>query len=248
MTAGLVSLAALEVGYAGRAILPPVNLSIEAGSIWALVGRNGAGKSTLLRTILGLQPPVRGEVRFAPGVTRNFVPQRGEFDLSVPARVIDFVRGGAETKWSFLDPLHVLRARDAVASAMRDTKVTDLASHPFAELSEGQKQRVAMARALVSEPQFLVLDEPTSAMDPHAEEALFELVASLCRTRRLAILVASHQLSFVPRHATGVVWVDADDGLVITGDKQDVLTSPEFHRRYGAIATAAAGSVPPPEM
>ncbi|MCB9546153.1 MAG: metal ABC transporter ATP-binding protein [Myxococcales bacterium] len=232
--ASLVSTVGLRVGYAGRPLLPAIDLAIEPGQIWALIGRNGGGKSTLLRTLLGLQPRVGGRMERRAGLRVAYVPQRGDHDPAVPGRVRDVVRGGLDRGWSFLKPSALLD-RGAVERALAATETTALARHPFATLSEGQKQRVLIARALAGEPHLLLLDEPTSAMDPVNEEAIFSLLHDLSHQRDLAILVASHQMSFVPRFASHVVMVDKDDGLVEIGDRVAVLSCTACRRKYGDL-------------
>lgn len=225
---------ALEVGYHGRALLPPFALTVEAGEIWAVVGRNGGGKSTVLKTLLGLLPKVAGEIERAADLRMAYVPQRDDQNASVPGRVIDVVRGGLDRGWSFLRP-GFLADRGPVDRALESCELTALVRHPFATLSEGQKQRVLVARALVSDPQIMFLDEPTSAMDPIYEEAIFALLHRLSHARDLAIVVVSHQLSFVPRFATHMMLVDRDDAVVEIGDRAAVLTCEACRRKYGDL-------------
>jgi zinc transport system ATP-binding protein len=238
----------LVVGYGGRGILPPIDLAIRPREAWALVGRNGSGKSTLLRTLLGLQPRVSGALERRAGAKVSYVPQRGDYDTSVPSRVVDIVRSGLDRGWSFALPVTPRSAREAVRSALTETRTLELAQRRFAELSEGQKQRVLIARAVVSEPDLVVLDEPTSAMDPMAEEGVFELLGSLRERRGLALLVATHQMALMPRFASHVVLVDADDGLVLAGEVATVMAADAFTLRYGAAlgrtSRPASGSRP----
>jgi zinc transport system ATP-binding protein len=234
----LIALRGLALGYGGRAILPPLDAEIRAGETWALVGRNGSGKTTLLRTLLGLLPRVGGRVERHPGLCVTYVPQRGDYDLTVPARVHDFVRAGLDRGWTFLRPGRVWRHRAAIDAAMAETDVARIAGARFAELSEGQKQRVLIARALVSDPQVLVLDEPTSAMDPVAERAVFELLDRLRRARGLALVMASHQMSFLPAFATHAIFVDRDHGVVRAGTAAEVASDEHFRSHYGDMTHA----------
>ena len=217
----VVTVERLVVGYRGRGILPPIDLVVRRGELWALVGRNGGGKTTFLRTLLGLLPKVAGERRVAPGAAIGYVPQRVETDPAVPARVVDVVRGGVDQGWSFLDPRASRRAAGRVAKAMSDTQTTELAEAQLAALSEGQRQRVHLARALVVDPALLVLDEPTSAMDARAERDAFDLLVRVQRERALAVVVVSHHLSHLATRATHVLYVDAQpsgaDGVVRAG-------------------------------
>ncbi len=222
----------LEVGYRG-AILPPISFAIEPGEIWALAGRNGSGKTTLMRTALGLLPRIGGQLERAAEVA--YVPQRAQLDPAVPMRVIDYLRAGADEGWSFLDPLHRWRARGRIDEALRETETRDLRGARLEALSEGQKQRVMIARAMVRRPGLMVLDEPTSAMDPLNERAIFELIVRLRDAHGMGVLIASHQMSFLPEHASHSVFVDRERAAVRAGPIGEVLADEAFRHHYGAL-------------
>lgn len=231
----VVALNELRVGYRGRALLPPVSLAIECGEQWALIGQNGSGKTTLLKSMLGILPAVSGMTTWGADVNVGYVPQRASLDQNVPGRVIDLVRGGVDQEWSFINLLYVRRHEEDVQRAMRDTNTTELAWQQYSELSEGQKQRVLVARALASNPELLVLDEPTSAMDVTAERDLFGLLGTLRRKRDLAVLIVSHQLSVTGRHATHALLVDKERQFALSGTMAEVARHPETRARYGAV-------------
>jgi len=240
MNGELLVIHELQVGHAGRPVLPPVSLTVLAGQAWAIVGPNGAGKSTLLRTLLGLQPPISGTMRRTScGV--GYVPQRHELDPSVPGRVLDLVRAGAEQNWSFVSPLWPFTVRRRVQAAMHDTRVLELAREDWRHLSEGQKQRVLVAQALAGEPRLLVLDEPTSAMDMASEAVLFGLLHELRLRRELGLLVISHHLALLGQHATHLLFLDKDEGVVRAGRLAEVAQDPAFVQRYGLLMHRPAG-------
>jgi len=228
----LVSCAALAVGYAGKAMLPPVTLQVRPRQLWAVFGPNGSGKSTVLKTVLGLLPPVAGEFACTAS-SLGYVPQRSEIDPAIPARVIDMVRAGVERKWSFLDPSWTWKNRAAIDDALGDTHIRALVREPWTHLSEGQKQRVLMAQALAGNPQLLVLDEPTSAMDVHAERAIFALLDDLRRRRDLGVMVVGHNLGVLARFATHALFVDKDQAAVDAGLVRDVVRGSAFVERFG---------------
>lgn len=228
----LLSCRGLVVGHAKRPILPPIDLEVRAGQAWAVVGPNGSGKTTLLKTVLGLLPLLDGEL-LRPRRGIGYVPQRSAMDADVPARVIDLVRAGAERGWSFANPMWMLGARDRVQRALADTATAALCAEPWQHLSEGQKQRVLMAQALAGDPQLLVLDEPTSAMDLHAELSVFQLLAQLRTSRALAVLMVGHNLALLARHATHALLVDKDQGVAVAGTVAEVIASPAWAVRYG---------------
>ena len=118
---------------------------------------------------------------------------------------------------------------------MRDADVTSLARIQWRRLSEGQKQRALLAQALAGEPALLVLDEPTSAMDMHAEASVFAVLERLRAERQLGVLVISHHLALLARYATHFVLLDKDERLALVGDRETVLRDPAFIERYGQV-------------
>jgi zinc transport system ATP-binding protein len=236
-----LQLEALRIGHDGEALLPPLDATLRAGEVWALLGRNGAGKSTLLRTILGLLEPVDGQLRRAPELRVGWVPQRHALDARVPQRAFDVVRAGLDHGWSFLRPGLRAGQRDRIARALTEVEAEGLSDAPFAKLSEGQKQRVLMARALVGDPEVLILDEPTSAMDVVAEEALFDLMRRVAQpehsgsiARRL-VIVATHRVGLVPGFASHALFVDRGHAVAIGAALDDVLAHPCFVDVFGRV-------------
>lgn len=235
----VLSARTLSVGYRGHSILPPVRLELRRGEFWALIGRNGGGKTTLLRTLLGLLPRVSGELDRAPGTVIGYVPQRSDLDPALPLRVIDLIRGGVDTGRSFLRPFYAKSRQRDVEHAMADTQTTQLAQAQLAELSEGQKQRVLLARALVANPHLLVLDEPTSAMDAVAEREAFALLDRVMHERQLAVLVVSHHVSVLIERATHLIVVEKEARLALAGPLAEVCQHRAFAERYGHIQLPA---------
>lgn len=225
----------LVVGYGGRPLLPPATFALRREELWALVGRNGGGKTTLLRTLLGLLPKIAGDVVWSPGARVGYVPQRADLDLSVPRLVSDVVADGLDRGWSFLRPGLVRREQARVRAVLGEIGMDALHASPFLALSDGQRQRVLVARALVSDPEILVLDEPTNGMDVAAERAAFELFSTLRSTRKLAIVVVSHHMAMLGSRASHVLWVDKDDGQVVSGDLDTVRRDPRFAAHYGSV-------------
>ena len=228
----------LRVGIGGRALLPALNLTIRAGEFWAVVGRNGAGKTTWLRTLLGLLPPIAGNVRSASDVRVSYLPQRSGMDDLYPLTAREVVSIGAERGWSFLGGLGARRRKDKVEQALAEVGAAELAERPFRRLSEGQKQRVLFARLAAADAEVAILDEPTSAMDKVAEKEAFELISALRDKHGLAVLVVSHYLSIVSHFADRAILLDADSQQVVTGAPREVFAHPAFRARYGDFVEA----------
>ena len=190
--------------YGRHGVLDDVSLHVEAGEFVALAGPNGSGKSTLVRVALGLTPPQGGEVRLfgePPDRLRDrwrvgYVPQRAVVVDQLPATVEEVVASGcvARRGWarrpSARDRARVEQALDVVALA-------DRRRTPIVELSGGQQQRVFIARALASEPELLVLDEPIAGVDAESQERFRDAVVTRCRTEGVAVLLVSHELGAV---------------------------------------------------
>jgi len=232
MSDRLVELAGVEVGYHGQAVLPPVNLSIAGGAAIGIVGPNGSGKTTLVRTMLGLLPPVHGQIKFPSGKRPRFgyVPQRASVDVSFPLTAYEVAlmgRYGLTRRGRRPGATDVERTRQALV----DVDALELAQRPFHALSGGQRQRVLVARALASEPEILVLDEPTTGLDLPAEHAMLLLVRSFTE-RGIAVILISHQLGAVADHVEQLVVVAGLEHPVAVGPRKELLTSERLSRIY----------------
>lgn len=226
MSRELISCRALEVGYSGRALLPPIELTVRSGEFWAVIGRNGAGKTTWLRTVLGLIEPVQGRVE-RDVLRASYLPQRSAADELWPLSAYDVVEMGTERGRSFLKPRD-RAARERIQSALDAMGVGNLAALPYRQLSEGQKQRVMLARLAASDADLAILDEPTSAMDVVAEREALGLLERLRRERGTAVLVVSHFLAVARRFADHAILLDRDLGVVVVGTPDDVFKHEAF--------------------
>jgi zinc transport system ATP-binding protein len=214
-----------------RPAVEEVSFTLEEGQIAILIGPNGSGKSTLLRAILGLVP-FRGEVRVfgRPAVAARreigYVPQRLTFDLTLPLTVREAVRmpllgaRGPEVESSFRHFADVLG-------------IADLLDRPLGALSGGQLKRMLIARAMVTKPRLLLLDEPEAGIDIGGEQTLYELLSQLVSHHRLTALVCSHDLDLVFRYAGQVLCLNRR--LQCAGPPADVLTTEALARLYGPV-------------
>lgn len=233
----LLSCERLVIGHRGRGLLPPIDLELPRGSFTCIIGRNGSGKSTFFRTLLGFIPPVSGRVSRPSRLRSAYVAQAIALDRILPLRARDVVAWGKLHGWGFARPAARADA-EACARALETVGAADLADRAFGELSEGQKQRVLLARMLASDPDLAMLDEPTSAMDVVAEEHTMEHLAAITRTRGMATLVISHVLGLAARHATHLAFFDREAAAVVVGAPADVLAHSAFQRRFGKLEVA----------
>jgi ABC-type Mn2+/Zn2+ transport system ATPase subunit len=228
----LVELKNVVVGYHRQPILPAVDLSIAPGVFLGLVGPNGSGKTTLVRALLGLLKPISGSISFPSGRPRfGYVPQKAVVDLSFPLSAYEVTLMG---RYGLIGPMRRPSAADEkkTLSALADVGIGDLAHRPFHALSGGQRQRVLIARALASEPEVLILDEPTNGLDLPAERAMLDLVASFTQ-RKLAVILISHQLALVADYATELVLIGGRGRPLLIGPRAEILTSEKLTEVYG---------------
>ncbi len=206
----LIQLENLSFSYDGLAVLQDVTFSIRTGEFICMVGPNGGGKTTLLKLILGLLKPKAGTVSvFGLPAEQGrqhigYVPQHAQVDPQFPVTALDVVLMGRLTS-SRQSGFYTARDRQAARDSLGQLGLSDFSGRPFSALSGGQRQRVLIARALVGEPELLLLDEPTSSLDLHVENEFYELLSDI--NKRLTIVLVSHDLGFVTPFATSVICV-----------------------------------------
>src|SRR6187551_97910 len=217
MTRPLLTAVALEVGYS-RALFGPLDLQIRAGELWCLLGRNGAGKSTLVRTLLGLAAPLAGQVTLAGACRCAYLAQRALFDEFYPMSARDVILMGTERGSSFVRPRgESLKLADA---ALERFQLEELRNRRYRDLSEGQKQRVLLARVIASRPDLAFLDEPTSAMDQLAEASAYDGLDALRTEQKVAVILVTHDLTLAKSRADRVLFLDDVERRVHVGSAQ----------------------------
>lgn len=231
----------LVVGHGSEPLLPPIDLTLQAGEFWAVIGRNGSGKTTFMRTVLGLLPPVSGSVRHEDATRLGYLPQRRMIDELYPLRVRDVIELSADRGRSFLRP-RPRGHRERTAAILDEIGMSAWMDRPFAQLSEGQKQRVAFGRLVASGARLALLDEPTSAMDEVAEREAFELLDRLRRAHGMTVVIVSHYIGLASEFADHLLWLDRDARAVVRGSPAEVLADERFRARFGWGARAADAS------
>ncbi len=221
----LIGARGLWLTRSGRTILEDIDLDIGRGEIVTLIGPNGAGKTTLVRVLLGLTTPDRGEVHRSPGLSIGYVPQRFDIDRAIPMTVVRFLAlGGSSTP-------------DRIRAIMEEVGASHVLDQQIAGLSGGELQRVLLARALLRDPNLLVLDEPVRGVDYAGEAELYTLIGRLRDDRALSVLLVSHDLHIVMAQSDRVICVNRH--VCCSGVPETVARDPSYIRLFGAHAARA---------
>jgi iron complex transport system ATP-binding protein len=227
-----------------RRIVDDVDAFAPAGQVTALLGPNGAGKSTLIRSLVGLQPLLAGSVTLTGADGRGsdllqlsprerarrtavVLTERVEAGLLTGREVVEL---GRHPYLGLLGRL-TNHDRQLIAGVLADLQATDLAGQRFAELSDGQRQRLLLARALVSEPELLVLDEPSAFLDVGARVDLLALLGRIARDRRITVLLSTHEVELALRMVDRL-WL-IHDHRVSTGAPAQLVDDGRIGRVFG---------------
>ncbi len=219
----------LTLGYENTRLLTGLSFQVNAGDYLCIVGENGSGKSTLVRTLLGLQPPAGGTIRFSDGLSAReigYLPQQTEVQRDFPASVREIVLSGCQSRMG-LRPFYQKEERALAESNMEKLGIQTLAERCYRELSGGQQQRVLLARALCATRKLLLLDEPVSGLDPFATNEMYHLIAGL-NDEGISIIMVSHDIDAALRYASHILHIG---GSTFFGTAADYAASP-IGRRY----------------
>ncbi len=218
MTDLLIKARGVGVIRNGRYILENADVDLAAGKIVTLIGPNGAGKTTLVRTVLGLITPDRGNIERAPDLRIGYMPQKLHMDASLPLTVDRFLALGG-------------KPRANLAEILELTGITRLMTLPIQSLSGGETQRVLLARALLRDPQLLVLDEPVQGVDLAGQSALYALINNIRNQRNCGVLLVSHDLHLVMATTDTVICLNQH--VCCHGHPEQVTNDPAYLALFG---------------
>lgn len=230
----IVELRDVSFGFGRTPVLEQIDLHLHPGQLAALVGPSGAGKTTLLKLVLGLLKPTRGEVRLhsrilsGPAHGVAYVPQVETVDWSFPVTAEQVVLMG-RTQRAGLWPWPPAAVRAQAKSIMERLEIDHLAKRHIRDLSGGEQQRVFLARALISEPELLVLDEPTSGVDMRTAENVLHMLADLNR-EGITILMTTHDLNAAAAHVPWVICLNRR--LIAQGPPEEIYTPEILSETY----------------
>ncbi|MEQ8249023.1 MAG: zinc ABC transporter ATP-binding protein ZnuC [Alphaproteobacteria bacterium] len=217
----LVDARGLTKRYGGHAVLDAVDLTLRRGELTTLIGPNGSGKTTLVRLLLGLERPNEGSVTAVEGLRVGYVPQVLHVDESLPITVRRFLALGGSQKAE-------------IETALAEVGASHVIGAPLQTISGGEMRRVLLARALLREPDLLVLDEPTAGVDLNGQAELYELINTVRRNKNCAVLLISHDLHVVMAATDHVVCLNHH--VCCSGAPDAVSEHPEYLALFGPKA------------
>ena len=239
MSVEIVATEGLGCCYREGSVLEDISFTINAGDYVGIVGPNGSGKSTLVQALLGLVAISSGSARlfgsrcdgFSQWGRVGYLPQSLLLLNPIfPATVAEVVGLGLLSLKKF--PRRLTRHdRDAVDALLDNLDIYDIRANLIGELSGGQQQRVLLARALVNNPELLILDEPTAALDPETRERFYHMIADINRSRGVTVLLVTHDTGVIGRHASKMLYLDKR--MLFFGSFEDFCHSPEMSSLFG---------------
>ena len=226
----------VSYAYANETVIENAHFHIEEGSFVSFIGPNGGGKTTLAKLILGILAPDKGFISVFGRTPKEssssigYVPQHSNFDPDFPINVLDVaLMGRLSRRLGFFSK----QDKDKALFALDQTGLGGYEKRSFADLSGGERQRVLIARALSSNPKALLLDEPTSSIDPQAETMIYNLLTEL--NRKITIILISHDLTFVSEQIEKVICIDRRVVIHPTGKFSEESYNKLFGRQLRMI-------------
>lgn len=216
----LLSATSVTVRHGAQTVLQNVDFHVAAGEIVTIVGPNGSGKSSLLRVLIGALPPQSGTVTRAPDLRIGYVPQKLHIDPTMPMTVQRFLN------------LPVRVSAQAAVDALKTAGVPEVADRQMAALSGGQFQRVLLARALLSRPQILMLDEATQGLDQPGSASFYRQIEDVRRDIGCAVVMVSHELHVVMSASDRVICLNGH--VCCEGTPEVVSAAPAYRELFGS--------------
>ncbi len=225
----LLELTHVSCRYDGEAVLVDVDLAIEAGSFTGIVGPSGSGKSTLLKALYGGIKPFHGRITGIEGLRVGYVPQVETVDWNFPVTVAEcLLMARRTTRWL---PWRSAEEQREIDGVLERLGIGGLGRRHIRELSGGQQQRVFLARALLSEPQLLLMDEPTSGVDVKTRHEILHLLSDLNR-EGVTMVLTTHDLNGIAAHLPHLVCLNRT--VIAEGPPCEVIRPDVLERTYGA--------------
>ena len=221
MSEALLKISDLSIYIDKKPILEKVSFEIKADSIITIVGPNGSGKTTLARCILGLIKPTSGNLWFKRNIKIGYMPQKINLNPNLPLTVIDFLKLEIRSKIN----------KKLLDSVVQEVSIEDILKNPLQKISGGEMQKVLLARALLSNPELLILDEPTQGVDVSGQVEFYKLVDKLRLERNITSLIISHDLHMVMKNTDHVICLNRH--ICCEGAPQFINQQQNFKSLFG---------------
>lgn len=233
----IIDVKELGFRYNSIEVLSNISFSVYSGDYIGLVGPNGSGKTTLIKIILGILEPAIGTVslfgvnplNFKDRYRIGYLPQRSYFNPYFPATVEEIISSGL-----FLKKKRLKNLKSSEDETMRLMDVIDIKAKLISDLSGGQLQRVLVARAIVNEPDLLILDEPTTALDPETREKFFFILQELNSIKNTTIILVTHDIGSIGKYASKLLYLDKS--IIFFGSFEDFCSSKDMGTYFGEFA------------
>lgn len=222
MNSDIVKLEGVNISFSGKQVVKNVSFNLHKDCITTLIGPNGAGKTTLVKTVLGLIKPDSGSVWRKPELIVGYVPQKLHIDSTFPLTVR-----------RFLQISRGISSR-AIDQAVASVNIESLLDNSIHGLSGGEMQRVLLARALLKNPQLLVLDEPVQGVDINGQIELYQLIADIRKARGCSVLMISHDLHLVMSATDHVICMNQH--ICCSGHPEKITNDPSYIEMFGAAS------------
>lgn len=241
MAGSVIRTESLDTGYEKKAVVHGVEIEIRRGEIVTLIGPNGAGKSTVLKTIAGQLEPLGGTI-FISDKERSSYTQN---EIAKMQSVMLTERMSSEKmtceevvslgRYPYTGRLGILSQDDRriVSESMKLVHISELAGRDYHQISDGQRQRVLLARAICQEPEIMILDEPTSYLDIRHKLEFLDLLRKLVRERNIGVIMSMHELELAHMTADKVICISSEGRIEMTGIPDEVFTDEAISRLYG---------------
>jgi zinc transport system ATP-binding protein len=238
----IVEVSQLWVRYRVAPVLEDLNFQIKKGEYVGIVGPNGSGKTTLLKAILDLIPNAAGVIRlfdtdlskFSQWQNIGYLPQKSEVNSShFPVNVWEVVSLGLLSKKKFPKRIHKNDIA-CIEQALQLMEIENLKGKMFMELSGGQQQRVLLARAIVNDPELIILDEPSVALDPQSRESFYRILQNLHQNRHKTIIMVSHDIATIGKYVSKMMYIDRK--IIFFGTQKEFCQSKPMSEYFGPYA------------
>ncbi len=229
----IISVENLKVKYDSYEVLQNINFSIEKRDYIAIVGPNGAGKTTLIKALLGLIDGIDGKISFYSTKIGYLQQKISLHDAKFPASVQEIIMSGLLINKKF-PRIFTKKDKEKSEEIMSLLGIEKLKNKLIGKLSGGEFQKVLLARSLISEPEILFLDEPTTALDPVSREKFYNLLKDLNESKNITIILISHDIGSVGKYAKKIMYIDRK--LIFYGTFEDFCRSTDMTHYFGNIS------------